>query len=111
MKNIFTSKLGTAKGKAKSRIWIEGKRLINAGFTPGKYYIDAPGESWLHLHLLNETDIIEPGQTPRKVSGKGANPIIDLTGQWVFEMFGKDFERVSVEYRPGLIIIKGAADA
>lgn len=34
----FTTVLGTNKKVPKSRIWIEGKRLVDAGFTVGARY-------------------------------------------------------------------------
>jgi len=104
----FTSKLGTAKGAPRSRVWIEGNRLIAAGFTPGEYFIDEAGGKTLHLYRLTFDDVIAPGMTPRKVSGKGAKPIIDLTGKWIFEMFGKNHTHVDVTYQPNHIMIKGA---
>jgi hypothetical protein len=104
---VFVSKLGAAKGVARSRIWIEGKRLAEIGFVPGAYFVkewgahaDAtkghvPGASFLELTLLKGDEIL--ATAPCKVSGKGDKPIIDITGEKVREAFG-EFEKVSVSY-------------
>lgn len=112
----FTSKLGTAKGAPRSRVWIEGNRLIAAGFTPGEYYVIGHGcegeeNKFIRLSLLIDDDVIAPGVTPRKVSGKGAKPIIDLTGKWIFELFGRSETHVSVYFdeRDKCIVINGAS--
>ena len=103
----FLSKLGTAKGNERSRIWIEGDRLTIANFHVGEYFVDEPGGKTLHLYRLTADDVIAPGVTPRKISGKGKKPIIDLTGKWIFEMFGKEHTHVEVTYQPNHIMIKG----
>ena len=80
------TKLGTARRVERSRIWIEGKRLTAAGFAVGRYFIaEWQGEA-LTLTLLDEDTII--ADAPRKVSGKGDKPIIDITGAQVRETFG-----------------------
>lgn len=105
---MFSTKLGTAKGVARSRIWIEGKRLAAAGFTVGRHFV----KDWeyrkgvrpeLTLTLLTDDDVV--ATTPYKVSGKGEKPIIDITGEMVAESFGKFCTHVTVDYRPGLITI------
>jgi hypothetical protein len=109
--HVFESKLGTAKGVARSRIWIEGKRLVDAGFTVGQYFIkevfdESHGKARrLELVLLKDDDVLDTA--PAKVSGKGKKPIIDITGHCVREVFAP-FDKVKVTYYPGRIVITGA---
>lgn len=112
----FRTKLGTAKGQPRSRIWIEGKRLADAGFTVGTYFVkkwSMPDERsttrWephLQLVLLRPDDVL--AEPPCKVSGKGEKPIIDITGEKVREFFGACATHVDVEFRKGLIVISAA---
>lgn len=109
----FVTKLGAAKGVPKSRIWIEGKRLIDAGFTPGRYFAKEwattrnPANVMLRLTLLAEDDVVNTA--PCKVSGKGEKPIIDITGEVVKLAFGDYHEKVECTFTPGVIVIKGDA--
>jgi hypothetical protein len=108
-KKPFVTKLGTARRVPKSRIWIEGKRLVEAGFTVGKFFVKewgTGGADTLILRLCNDDDIYTT--MPCKVSGKGEKPIIDITGEKVRETFGKESNHVEVYYGPGLIKVYGA---
>jgi hypothetical protein len=81
----IVTKLGRAKGKARSRIWIEGPRLEQIGFVPGARYDMTTMNAGRSLLLELSTD----GAGARKVSGKAhSGPIIDITGARVFAMFG-----------------------
>jgi len=107
----FTTKLGAAKGVPKSRIWIEGKRLVVAGFTVGTYFIkEISGPSaapdTLHLTLCDDDSLYT--SMPCKVSGKGDKPIIDITGEAVRSMFG-EHDVVTVVFKAGKIVITGGA--
>lgn len=108
----FTTKLGVARKVERSRIWIEGARLIAAGFTPGRYFskemrVDYALRPYLILTLLNDNDIV--AEMPCKVSGKGDKPIIDITGELVRESFATfGHTHVEVTYYPGKIAIRGA---
>jgi hypothetical protein len=108
----FRSKLGAAKNQPRSRIWIEGKRLADAGFTVGKYfakeYDGGPDEVVLKLTLLKDDDVL--ATAPCKVSGKGDKPIIDITGELVRASFGHA-THVEVTFQKGKIVIRAAADA
>jgi hypothetical protein len=115
---VFRTKLGTAKGVARSRIWIEGKRLVDAGFTVGKYFAKTPtfggaGEprtlETLELELLRANDVTNTA--PCKVSGKGDKPIIDITGEFVRQHFGSRGTHVEVTFEKRLITIRPAVDA
>lgn len=113
----FRTKLGTARRVERSRIWIEGKRLVDAGFTVGSYFAKrwmAPDQCsttqyapHLVLKLLKPNDVL--ATAPCKVSGKGAKPIIDITGEAVRDFFGKG-THVEVEFRKGLITISALVE-
>jgi hypothetical protein len=114
---VFRTKLGAAKKVARSRIWIEGQRLVDAGFTVGSYFAKTyfsakvcgkvqPGG--LTLHLLKMEDVLSGA--PCKVSGKGEKPIIDITGELVREHFGTFGTHVDVTFEKGTITIRPAAD-
>jgi len=107
------AKLGTAKGAERSRIWIEGKRLADAGFTAGRYYLrtdlgNERGPVW-RLELVGEEDVVT--EMPRTVSGRRDKPIIDITGRDVFEAFGRLGTHVDVWFYDGAIEIQPAEDA
>ncbi len=71
--------VGRNHGKAQSRIWLEGQRLILAGFTVGARYNRAVFPGCIRL-------VLDP-QGKYKVSGKGEKPIIDTTGKTVTDLF------------------------
>lgn len=102
------SKLGTAKGAPRSRIWIEGPRLTRAGFNPGdKFHVDQT-EAKGSL-ILRRFSVESVGVPVRKVGGKGSKPIIDITGAQVRDVF-PHFTHVVCEFTPNYIEIRGAAD-
>jgi hypothetical protein len=86
---VFKTKLGTAKGVERSRIWIEGQRLVDAGFTVGRYFakVYENTTTQLELVLLVEDDVLRhPGNAKNghrlilslcDYSGKWAQPYID----------------------------------
>jgi len=115
---IFVTKLGAAKGVARSRIWIEGKRLTAAGFIVGSYFhkVWAPSDELvvvgpnatrphLILALASYDDVCTA--MPCKVSGKGDKPIIDITGRCVLERFGEDYSHVQCTFTDCSIAIVG----
>ena len=110
---IFVTKLGAAKGVARSRIWIEGKRLAAAGFTVGKYFHKLWDETLFRpekrhmLTLILATDDDVCTEMPYKVSGKGEKPIIDITGRCVLEAFGESYSHVQCTFTDAGITIVG----
>lgn len=105
MNKILTI-IGNNHGKKTSRIWIEGKRLVEAGFTVGARYLRTVGPDWITLQLRGPDE-----DWSHKVSGKGDKPIIDTSGKVVRDVFpdtGDDTAKqvVEVTYEPGVIIIK-----
>ena len=92
---MFTTKIGAARQVPGSRVWIEGTRLVAAGFTVGLRYdlLELDGQLILTLAV--------DGQ--RKVSGKGDKPIIDLTGELIRRVFANR-PTVNVEYTDRIVI-------
>lgn len=73
----------TRANRGKPRIWIQGKRLAAAGFTPGRQYLVNrwPDNMVLTLIPADRDPCKSPNFEVRKVSGKGSTPIIDLSGK------------------------------
>lgn len=106
MTDTFKTKLGTTRAGERSRIWIEGNRLLAHGFLPGMHFSRTWGEDKLTLRTLSEAAYHEaPAATRGKVSGKdGSKPIIDITGELVRSTFGQS-SHVNVKYSMGRITI------
>ena len=81
--------------KGKPRIWIEGKRLIAAGFLRGERYSLTSHDTGIVLKLDAEGS--------RKVCGKGERPLIDLSGGGCSPMVTGD--QVEIVYKPRQIEI------
>lgn len=99
----FEAKLGNDR----TRIWLEGSRLKEAGFKKG----DAVQRVWskgkLVLIRAKAKDVEKLERHERgTVSGSPERPIIDISAQRVAETFKG--ERVSVAYTSGQIVIKDA---
>ena len=93
----FITKIGAARQIPGSRVWIEGTRLVAAGFTVGRYYSLAESDGQLILTLSPLTHGV------RKVSGKGDKPIIDITGDLIRRVFAGR-TTVTVEYTDRIVI-------
>lgn len=110
MAETFTTKLGnTSKAGTRTRIWIEGKRLVAAGFTPGALYRRKwfDNDRVLTLTVVDQSRFDELARDAKgTVSGKGEKPIIDIVGARVFNVFGHG-ETVTVTYTKNTIIITG----
>ena len=92
---MFITKIGTARQVPGSRVWIEGNRLVAAGFSVGLRYNLTEIDGQLILTLAVD------GQ--RKVSGKGIKPIIDITGDLIRRVFANR-PTVNVEYTDRIVI-------
>lgn len=87
MQLVTVVKVGAARRIPQSRIWIEGRRLIDAGFAHGTRY----NVEW---HDTGATLTLSPAGA-RKVAGTIDRPIIDITGASV-RALGVD--RVTIVY-------------
>ena len=99
----FTTVLGVNKKVPKSRIWIEGKRLVDAGFGVGQRYHRTAFENAIELTIHPDGAF--------KVSGKGDKPIIDITGKVVTERFKGDKVNVVFNAERGTIQIHNTEQA
>ena len=103
--------IGTNHGKGTSRIWLEGKRLVEAGFEVGTRY-----DRYADFNPRGGAiQLIANPNGKFKVSGKGEKPIIDISGGAVTETFADHISKsspktpvVAVEYSKGEIFIKEA---
>ena len=75
MPSVIVVKVGASKRIPQSRIWIEGRRLIDAGFAHGARYDVVWTDAGATLKLC-------PAGA-RKVAGTIDRPIIDITGERV----------------------------
>jgi hypothetical protein len=101
--------IGTNHGKGTSRIWLEGKRLVEAGFEVGTRY----DRVCRKVARMNKDGVISPHQgeidlslNPKgkfKVSGKGDKPIIDISGGAVTETFA---EHIAESYSSGAPVME-----
>lgn len=103
----FSTKLGNTRAGERTRIWLEGARLTAHGFEPGTSFRKVWAEQ--ALVLIAETYAGPKTREYGTVSGKGAKPIIDITGSQVAEWFGDHETHVTVTYRAGRITIKRAS--
>ena len=92
---MFTTKVGTARQVPGSRVWLEGTRLVAAGFNVGLRYDLLELDGQLILTLAADGS--------RKVSGKGIKPIIDITGDLIRRVFANR-PSVNVEYTDRIVI-------
>jgi len=99
--------IGTNHGKGTSRIWLEGKRLVEAGFEVGTRYDRSISNVGIELNANPKGKF--------KVSGKGEKPIIDISGRAVTDTFAEHISAcspktpvVEVNYSKGEILITSA---
>lgn len=99
--------IGTNHGKGTSRIWIEGKRLVEAGFEVGTRYDRSISSEGIELKANPNGKF--------KVSGKSDKPIIDISGKAVTDTFAEHISAcskktpvVEVNYSKGEILITTA---
>lgn len=100
--HIAVYKIGCNKGRP--RIWIDGKRLADAGFVGGTIYRCGvlPGVIQLSLNPM-------PDEHTRKVTGRpDGKPIIDMLGRDVAAAF-PGASHVAVTFSAGQIIIRATA--
>jgi DNA (cytosine-5)-methyltransferase 1 len=98
MKQIRYIKLGTHKGGR--RIWLEGKRLADAGFSAGvRYTLHCDRESRsVTIELTDGAHVV----SSRQSSGR-PTPVIDICNQDLKELFGDGVDRIKVIIEQGFI--------
>ena len=106
----FNTKLGKTRAGERTRIWIEGSRLVEVGFAKGSKFIKVWSPGNLVIKPIGETAAASlPPRAIGTVSGKGDHPIIDITGQLVATTFGTG-SHVTVTYDAGRITIMSAGE-
>ena len=83
-------RLGAHKGGR--RLWLEGKRLTDVGFSAGVRYQASVSQDTLTLRLTPSGD--------HKVSHKSGRPVVDLITRGL-----GDVERVEVSFTPGAVYV------
>jgi hypothetical protein len=104
-KKVQVAKLFRSKGVDASHIWLEGDRLVEAGFTAGVEYLQTWYKDKLVLTKANASGQFvhehEPVKTiMRKVVKSGNNPAIRIEGMQVLRTFGKEFGFVQCTFSP-----------
>ena len=91
-----TRNIGLNRGK--SRLWLEGRILLDAGFNTGDKYT---------LTNSNGTLIIahDPANGKRKIAGTGTRPIIDINSAALLNQFIT--KKVSIELSGSMLIVRG----
>lgn len=104
MSDILETKLGEAKGAARSRIWLQGPRLPLHGFKLGGLFHKDWKAGKLVLTAIGQR---QAGQLPKgavgKVSGSNERPLIDIVGKMVAETFSGS--HVKARFEQGTITI------
>tara|TARA_R110002096_G_scaffold340987_1_gene534075 strand:+ start:78 stop:431 length:354 start_codon:yes stop_codon:yes gene_type:complete len=109
---MFKSKIGAAKQKPLSRVWLEGKRLTEAGFHAGTMYHREYYNTGTYNRLILWIDSgRDQSAGSYKVSGKNQKPVIDITGAMIRDNFGKYAPHVHVYYDFGRITIMRGDDS
>jgi DNA (cytosine-5)-methyltransferase 1 len=100
-------KIGVNRGRR--RIWLDGKRLLDAGFAGGTTYWAKASEGELLLAVLpSGPDWRAFGWSPRKVTGRpDGKPIIDISGRTVDQAFPAATS-VKALFEPGRITLTPA---
>jgi hypothetical protein len=105
----FTHKLGKTRAGDGTRIWLEGKRLLDHGF----FYTAQCERKWSEGKLIIRiVDDVAFAQLPRMdrttVSGSDKRPVIDIVGEAVRNAFPTG--HIEATWSQGRIVIKGHAN-
>lgn len=112
--NVLISKLGKTRAGERSRIWLEGKRLLAYGFTKGTPFAittdawQSEPRRW-YVRVGPPNPICAPIKTGT-VAGTAERPIIDTVGALVLQWFGTKGPTVRCEFHKGLIIIEAVPE-
>ena len=93
----------TAKNRGNSRIWLEGKKLADAGFQRGDMLQKTfEGDSLVFTRVSNPI----AGERYHRIAGTGKRPILDCCGRWVTEFMNEaEFYCASIDSSYGTITI------
>ncbi len=92
----WTRRSGSNRGQR--RVWLEGKRLLDAGWTRGMLLSKTVDSDRILLAPVSADEFAELGGRSRcRVAGTVDRPIIDLSGAWVTKfMGGADEVRIQI---------------
>jgi hypothetical protein len=108
----FNHKLGTSKAGPRTRVWLEGARLLAVGFKHKAFVSREWGDGKLTLRVVSKSDWNELKHSERGiVAGAPDRPIIDITGEKVRETFKAAGEFLSVDYAQDRITITAAKES
>jgi len=101
----YIRKLGVNRGKP--RLWLQGAVLVDAGFAPGDRYALLCRGVAMRLRRLRPGEDPHGAEhaKPRKVSGKGPLPIVDISGAVIPETFGADAVEVCCVPSRGVVVV------
>lgn len=104
-KQTFSHKLGTSRAGDGTRLWLEGKRLADHGFTHGTLIERVWGSDRLILRLTGSQEYWNtlPRNERGRVAGTEGRPIVDITGAQVAETFPGGV--VSVTWSQGRCVV------
>lgn len=106
-KVTHTVKLGTSRAGERSRVWLEGKRLLAAGFTHRACVERQWADGKLVLRIVDQARFDTLLREDRSsVAGGPARPIIDISTAKVAATFKG--ASVAVCYGSGRIVIEEA---
>ena len=81
----------TAKNRGQDRIWLEGRKLAEYGFSRGDMMRKLFSESGYTL-IFTKTENPLAGEKHHRIAGTEKRPILDCNGKWVTEFFqGAEF--------------------
>lgn len=105
MADSLITKLGKTRAGECSRIWIEGARLVAAGFPVGTAFVKKWDNEAGKLELSTRVPKDTPHALRGTVTGKGEKPLIDIIGLKVMETFA-GCSHVRATYYKGRILIE-----
>lgn len=104
MTDSLMTKLGDTRAGPRTRIWLQGSRLVEHGFNPGSHFRKRWDDDALVITRLDKSQFeTTPREERGTVSGNATRPVIDITGQRVAVMFPGTHVRVA--FIKGRIVI------
>jgi DNA (cytosine-5)-methyltransferase 1 len=95
---IFERNIGLNKGKR--RLWLEGAVLTENGINHGhRFDVVSNGDNHLVIHINPDGK--------RKIAGKPARPIIDMSAATITNAFNDSIKRVTVQPISNGLVITG----
>jgi hypothetical protein len=103
----FTHKLGKTRAGDGTRLWLEGKRLLDHGFTYRAQCQRKWSEGKLVVRVVDAEAFEQlPHNERTTVSGSEARPIVDIVGAKVRDTFPSGL--VAVTWSKGRVVVEAA---